>query len=55
VPSGSYPFAIVAGLDGNLWFTELHRDNIGRITPSGLVTEFAIDPDSLAVGITVGP
>jgi streptogramin lyase len=55
VPTGSYPFAIVAGLDGNLWFTELHRDNIGRITPSGLVAEFAIDPGSLALGITVGP
>ena len=34
------PHGIVAGPDGNLWFTEL-ADRIGRITPSGTVTEFS--------------
>lgn len=32
---------IVAGADGNLWFTEYGTGNIGRITPAGNVTEFA--------------
>ena len=36
-----------AGPDGNLWFTEFNRNRIGRITPSGVVTEFS-------VGITAG-
>ena len=38
---------IAAGPDGNLWFTESTGDRIGRITPSGVVTEFA-------AGITAG-
>ena len=29
------PFDIVAGSDGNLWYTEPSGDNIGRITPAG--------------------
>ena len=32
---------ITAGADGNLWFTVLGQDRIGRITPSGAVTEFS--------------
>ncbi len=49
---GSAPTAIAAGGDGNLWFTErgslwapysvLGGDAIGRITPTGTVTEFPI-------------
>src|SRR5262249_23331445 len=38
--AGSDPFGITAGPDGNLWFTEQIGDKIGRITPSGTVTEF---------------
>ena len=40
--AGSGPAAITLGPDGNLWFTENLRDNIGRITPSGVFTEFAL-------------
>ena len=40
--SGSNPFGITVGPDGNLWFTEEFGDNIGRITPSGQITEFPI-------------
>lgn len=36
----SQPGYIIAGHDGNLWFTEHGR--IGRITPRGVVTEFAL-------------
>jgi virginiamycin B lyase len=31
---------LVAGPDGNIWFAEYHRSNIGRITPAGVITEF---------------
>ncbi len=36
------PFSIASGPDGNLWFTENYGARIGRITPSGDVTEFAL-------------
>jgi len=38
----SFPLWITTGPDGNLWFTEEHGNRIGRITPSGLITEFAV-------------
>jgi streptogramin lyase len=54
--SGSQPGAITAGPDGNLWFTESAGNNIGRITPAGVVTEFPIPTaNSGPDGITVGP
>ncbi|HJT55098.1 MAG TPA: hypothetical protein VJ761_01280 [Ktedonobacteraceae bacterium] len=39
VPRG---FAIAAGPDGNLWFTEQNGHKIGRITPNGKLSEFAL-------------
>src|SRR5207249_4859201 len=39
---------ITAGPDGNLWFTESGADRIGRITPTGTITEFGIPPLHLA-------
>jgi streptogramin lyase len=50
---GGDPQAIVAGPDGNLWFTEVFG-RIGRITPSGQVTEFAGLPIMIG-GIAAGP
>ncbi len=39
---GSAPWSIVAGPDGNLWFTDDGTTRaIGRITPSGAITEFS--------------
>ena len=38
LPTLASPGGIVAGPDGNLWFTEANK--IGRITPSGAITEF---------------
>ena len=52
------PSKIVVGPDGNLWFTEVSGPNIGRITPSGSITEFAVPPNSnfpQTVDITNGP
>ena len=44
------------GPDGNVWFTDQDNNAIGRETPSGAVTEFAIPTDSaLPDQITVGP
>ncbi len=57
--AASGPQSIVAGADGNLWFTEEGRESlvnqIGRITPAGAVTEFSIPtaysfPWSIAAG-----
>src|SRR2546422_11620396 len=42
------PTSIIAGRDGNLWFTERFGNKIGRIAPtSGLITEF---PPALTAG-----
>jgi virginiamycin B lyase len=56
------PFAITAGPDGALWFTELGNGlgagnaAIGRITTGGTVTEFPIPTSSAnPYGITRGP
>ena len=64
-PTGSVPRAITAGPDGNLWFTDQGSAReggalagpIGRITPSGQITEFFDGSiDSLSCGsITAGP
>ena len=46
---------IVAGRDGNLWFTNGDNDTIGRITPSGVVTSFTHPTIADPTGITRGP
>ena len=38
----SQPWGIVMATDGNLWFTELQSNKIGRITPGGKITEFPL-------------
>ena len=40
ISEGSAPNGITAGPDGNLWFTESDGSRIGRITPSGVASEF---------------
>ena len=52
----SGPWGIVAGPDGNLWFTELDLNKIGRITTNGAITEFPLPTtESGPEEITVGP
>jgi len=47
---------ITGGPDGNVWFTEGTAGNkIGRITPTGVITEFILPMDSSPYGITSGP
>jgi len=48
--------AIVAGPDGNIWFIDSGHYKVGRLTPSGAISEFDL-PANVGgpVGITVGP
>ena len=51
LPSGTFPYKITAGKDGNLWFT-MH-DRIGRLTPAGVFTAFPLPtPNTFPGGIT---
>ena len=49
-------FMIAAGPDGNLWFTEPSANKIGKITPSGTITQYSV-PTLLSgpEGIAAGP
>jgi streptogramin lyase/plastocyanin len=52
--TSDYPYDIVAGPDGNLWFGEAYG-YVGKITTSGVITEY-VGPDRVNVGaIAVGP
>ncbi len=53
---GGHPFGITSGPDGALWFTEIGRGKIGRITTSGTISEYPLPSVSSAPkGITTGP
>jgi streptogramin lyase len=53
---GAEPGGVVAGPDGNLWFTEFQGNKIGRITTAGVVSEFAIPTsNSFPLDIAAGP
>ena len=51
------PIGITNGPDGNVWFTELLGNRIGRMTPGGTVTEFAagLTAAALPFNICTGP
>lgn len=54
--ASSFPAGITSGPDGNLWFTEVLSNQIGRITTAGAITEYPIpEPGCLPYGITTGP
>lgn len=58
--ASSYPYGIVAGPDGALWFTEVSSipgtGKIGRITTGGVITEFTVPTaNSAPFEICVGP
>lgn len=55
-PVNGSPRDIAVGPDGNIWFTEIAGDQIGRITKDGAYTEFPVPtPNSDPHGIAVGP
>jgi virginiamycin B lyase len=54
--SNSAPGGIATGPDGNLWFTEISGNKIGRLTPAGVITEFSLPTARSGPGrITAGP
>lgn len=54
-PSGSAS-RITRGPDGNMWFTQNGANQIGRITPAGVITEFQVPTPSAGLGgIAAGP
>ena len=53
---GGVPYDITAGADGNLWFTDYIANEIGRMTPAGVVSRYPIPTFfSLPSSITTGP
>jgi len=45
VPTASaMPLGITPGPDGNVWFTENAKNQVAKITPSGVVTEYPFPP-----------
>jgi streptogramin lyase len=55
ITGDTQPNAVTAGPDGNVWFTEEAGNRIGRITPSGTITEFPIpsansEPNAIVTG-----
>lgn len=57
LPSGGRsPAGITAGPDGNVWFAEsAGSGGIGRITPTGTITEFTAGLSGQAESIALGP
>ena len=53
--ANAFPDAITVGSDGNLWFTELNANKIGRVTNAGVVKEFSTPSMGRLSGITAGP
>lgn len=55
-PDGDWCIGIAKGSDGNIWFAETGVGAVGRITPSGVVTEWGIPGNgTTAVGLANGP
>jgi streptogramin lyase len=54
ISPGAFLQGTAAGPDGNVWFAEIQGNRIGRITPTGQVTEFSGGLNE-PIGITAGP
>jgi hypothetical protein len=51
---GSYPASIASGPDGALWFAVQVSNRIGRITPTGSITEFPLPQSGYGPGGRAG-
>jgi streptogramin lyase len=55
ISAGAGVEGIAPGPDGNLWFTEEGKHQVGRITPAGVITEFSTGISGGTGEITAGP
>ncbi len=57
LPAKTEPESIAVGPDGNLWFSDFGSNKIGKITPSGTISEYSISGagSEELEGITAGP
>jgi virginiamycin B lyase len=53
--AASWPDYVTRNNDGNIWFTEFYADKVGRITPSGAITEFGLPSGNDVEGIVASP
>jgi virginiamycin B lyase len=54
-PFGTNNWDLVGGPDGNVWFTNRNANSVGKITPTGAVTSFALPSSATSPAhITVG-
>jgi streptogramin lyase len=53
--AGSSPQSITLGSDGNYWFTERNSNRIGKITTTGVITEYQLATGSGPQTIVSGP
>jgi streptogramin lyase len=59
ISSGEYGYGLVSGPDGNVWFADPGGtgavSEIGELTPSGAVNEFALPSGAITRSIATGP
>jgi streptogramin lyase len=55
LPAGSHPQSTTTGPDGNVWFVDHQTNKIGKITPTGTITEYAGGVTEEPENITAGP
>ena len=60
IPSGNNPIDLGAGKQGSVWFTTYFNagaPTVGKVTSSGVVTEYTLNPASCApaTGLALGP
>jgi len=53
-PISGESYQVLRGADGNIWFTEVFANKIGRLTPDGAVAEFAVSNRGLTRFAAVG-
>jgi len=46
---------MVLGPDGDIWFSDMGTTSIGKIAPSGTITEYPLTAGAIPTNITVGP
>src|SRR5258708_26481071 len=45
---------ITAGRDGNVWYFDVGQTLVGRVTPAGVITQFAVPAGRASSGLIVG-